>query len=696
MNTVESPCLHAALELFAAGYWPVAIRAKGERTQTGKTCNGKEPIGAGWGLERWTAERLANVINARAGRGVGLCLGPGRGPGGWLIDVEVDGEGGEESYLRLVGGEVVDTVAWESTRGRHRLFVVSGEHLLDLLARAGAKESAAAPGVYHLEALAGLELRVGGTKADGTVKQLQSVCPPTPGTDGTPREWACDHLEPSELPERAYALLEALGERQAVQNEPERNGYHHEANGHAERNGHQHRTSAPEDERKPWAYRMLDAEVQALASKTEGERHAQLLGCTMRLAGVHKAVPTEQEILAALHRAALACGMGRARLGEVGEAWRSALDRAEPRMDLRAGKGDQGAGASIEWVDADCATLAHVESLLDQTPYLWNLWIPSGAITAIGAPPGVGKTRIVAEWCARLYRGEPMPDGSSSSAPAGSRTLWLCYDRNWRGLIRTFKQYAVPMDAVLLPTHRDRPLTIPDIDSQEAVAVLKRFAEVHKPAAIVIDTTTYSSALNTGKPNEAKRMYDALMDVLADTGLPCLALFHLNKEGELLNRRALERVRVKIDITIPDPATPSALRIEVAKTDDKRPPAIGAVMHDDRVEYDLSPPETAELPSTRGRKPSSSVGLANFLREFLAERPAAVMDIINAARDAGLLKVPSPKDPKPSISPLYDARDWLERQGVTIEDMQIPRGIGRSLKAWGIGTRGAPDGDSEF
>ena len=185
--------------------------------------------------------------------------------------------------------------------------------------------------------------------------------------------------------------------------------------------------------------------------------------------------------------------------------------------------------------------------------------------------------------------------------------------------------------------------------------ILRGFIDTHKPGWIVIDTTTYASMYNTGKPNEAKLAYDPIMDVLMMTGCPGLGLTHTNKEGGVLNRRFLERCRVKIEITRPDASCKERLRIEVTKSDDKYPPPIGAVFTDTGVTYDKQPPEVPEAPR-RGRKPSTSPGLAVFLWEYLQAGPAFVADIVNAARDKGLLKAPTTQEPKPSISPLYDAR----------------------------------------
>jgi hypothetical protein len=209
---------HVGAWAYRVGFWPVVIAPKGAILKGhSEPAKGKEPLGKAWGAKRYTTRELGERREWHKDvgpSGNGICLGPDRAPdGGWLIDLEVDGDGGEDSLLTLCGGEAVDTLGWGSTRGEHRLLLADGERLLDLLSRAGAIEGKREKaGVWHLPFLPGLEPRIGGFKADGkTGKQLQSVIPPTLGTDGQPREWnGCWHI--TSLPEAAYHFLESVAD----------------------------------------------------------------------------------------------------------------------------------------------------------------------------------------------------------------------------------------------------------------------------------------------------------------------------------------------------------------------------------------------------------------------------------------------------------------------------------------------------
>jgi P4 family phage/plasmid primase-like protien len=240
MTATTTPVLDQAIELDRLGYWVVGIRAPGESLGPDRTAKGKEPAGGkGWGLERWTEGKLRRELSAHPNRGIGVCFGPGRAPdGGWLVDLEGDGERAANSLSIVLGlavGEEPITPAWDSRRGGHTIFATSeanGLRLLDLLSQAGATEGKGdgKAGVWKLAELPDLEWRIGGYKSEGIVKQVQSVIPPTPGEDGIPRVWrTAPDTRVAELPDSVFAVLEVLAERVAIK--AEANGHLSNGNG---------------------------------------------------------------------------------------------------------------------------------------------------------------------------------------------------------------------------------------------------------------------------------------------------------------------------------------------------------------------------------------------------------------------------------------------------------------------------------
>ena len=131
--------------------------------------------------------------------------------GAWLIDVEGDGPEAEASRSILFAGELVETMSWSSRRGAHHLLVADVARLKAIMPGLKPLEvkGSASPGVYKSDQLPGLELRIGGHKADDSTKQLQSVVPPTPGTDGKPRSWS-GGLVVAPVPDAFYVTLGGL------------------------------------------------------------------------------------------------------------------------------------------------------------------------------------------------------------------------------------------------------------------------------------------------------------------------------------------------------------------------------------------------------------------------------------------------------------------------------------------------------
>lgn len=293
--------LKTALSLLKRGYWPIAIYPPGIELP-GRTTSGKEPIGKEWGLEPWKGDKLRATFERYPAAGVGILFGPGRAPGGgWLIDLEGDGERAEESKAKLLGGEVIDSPSWSSRRGSHQIFVADGDKLLGMLAAAGGKEGKGTKvGVWKLDELPDLEIRIGGRKADGTVKQVQSVVPPTPGVDGNARQWLVPPTSGvAELPAAAYDFLRGLSKGckpAADAPKPASKG-----------------AKRSKDRKEAYAKAAVKGECDAVESAAEGHRNNRLNAAAFslgQLIGSHQLDrhDVERELLASAGRAGLGDG----------------------------------------------------------------------------------------------------------------------------------------------------------------------------------------------------------------------------------------------------------------------------------------------------------------------------------------------------------------------------------------------------
>lgn len=334
------------------------------------------------------------------------------------------------------------------------------------------------------------------------------------------------------------------------------------------------------------------------------------------------------------------------------------------------------------------ATLADAAHEIGETRWFWEGWIPRSAMTLLAAKAGEGKTRTAMDLVRRLWLGQPFPDGSHNPYPAETPSLWLLVDRNWGETAAVAENFGVPLEAIHLHSPKAAPLTTPELDDPATIAALEAQIRELGPGLVVIDTITYATNRNTARAEEAKAAFDALLNLAASTGAPILALTHLNKEGEALNRRITERARSVIALSHPDPeGQPDRRKLWVSKTAAKKPDGLGTTLRDDCNEYDDAPP-TEPGKRTSGPAPKRKSRNAAWLWDQLQAGPASLGDLVNRARVEGILSRPTDETPKPSISPLYDAKGYVPdlHPGFEIEEFEVgdPERGNRQYKHWRI------------
>jgi hypothetical protein len=326
--------------LRAWGFRPVVIYPKGAIVPTKegpKPATGKEPIGSAWGLGAISAQEIIEHFIAYPDAGVGLTFGPGRAPGGgWLVDIEGDGDEAEDSRAELLGGEVLETLGWSSVRGGHSMMIVHDEARMAAI-QAALGRSGVIKDKKDESNLPGLEIRCGGCYKTGTAIQIQSVCPPTPGTDGVPRQWH-DIETLQAVPEAFYAFLEALAAAKAAQQAPQPVVA---SQGHADHDPAWDGTLDIVDAERleharTWLHKKLTAFAQKVATEVKGNRRTALRDHTRVLAGILAHANNqkchlldEQDVIDRMTAAADECGLEPERRNDA-MTWALETGKAEP------------------------------------------------------------------------------------------------------------------------------------------------------------------------------------------------------------------------------------------------------------------------------------------------------------------------------------------------------------------------------
>lgn len=328
------------------------------------------------------------------------------------------------------------------------------------------------------------------------------------------------------------------------------------------------------------------------------------------------------------------------------------------------------------------ATAADIRLVIATQPWIWTGWIPPGELVLLAAEGGIGKTRFCFDLHRRIHLGLCWPDGSPIDLPRDSRFLWVAADNQWQEIATIPAEFGIPDDLVILNATIADPFAGTSLQTEEELADLEaRIARV-RPVLTVIDTITNTADYKSQDSSDAKRQYKPLQEIASRLRTTILCTTHLNVEGKVLGRRAVEKVRVVVHMACPDPDTqPNRRRLWVSKSKAIRPAPLGVTMGDGGNEYDDAPPEAPDPGKRRagvqdGRIPKKLNECMVWLRGLLAD---GQRHRVKEVRDAAEVAEFSP-------TTLYAARD-----GLGVEE--VADGL-RNYKFWSLvgpdNGRGAP------
>jgi hypothetical protein len=278
---------------------------------------------------------------------------------------------------------------------------------------------------------------------------------------------------------------------------------------------------------------------------------------------------------------------------------------------------------------SEVATIEDLEKAGSQVTWAWEGWIPTGVLTAIAALGGTGKTRFCADLLRRVRHGLPWPDGTPMTLPPDSLALWVVSDNHHDEMVTLSRAFDI-VPSVRINAWKQDPFAGVCLETAEDLADLDARIRAVKPAFVIIDTVGNSTDRSLSKQEDAKAYYFPLQVLARRHRCAILCLTHLNAGGGFLGRRVLEKVRVALRMEQPDESNDKR-RLEVHKTNAKRPPPLGLVMGDQGNDYDGDPPSAPQEQSL----PAKVQEAMNWLRERLSIGAGKVGAILTEGGNAG-------------------------------------------------------------
>ena len=300
----------------------------------------------------------------------------------------------------------------------------------------------------------------------------------------------------------------------------------------------------------------------------------------------------------------------------------------------------RGEADDLDTAPIEIATLADIRSRTTETSWLWPGWIIGNHMTAIAAEPATGKTRLSMDLCRRMYNCLPWPDGQMATRPMGTCSLWIASDRTHSEMVRVAADFGLPDDAVYFNSAPSDPFGGIKLDDPREIKMFRRRVRYlgSRLGAIFIDTINKATRRALYRPEEAEAFFGPLIDVAVDLQVPLVAITHLSRSGESLDRRIEGTCRVLVKLAKPDgEETTTRRRLWVSAIRDGVPAApVGVTMGTNGNEYDGDAPQpTTSAKAGAKRVPPAVEKAMEWLREYLEGGPAFCGATIQAALEAG-------------------------------------------------------------
>jgi hypothetical protein len=395
---------------------------------------------------------------------------------------------------------------------------------------------------------------------------------------------------------------------------------------------------------------------------------------------------------------------------------------AQPELEVEDNEPQGKAATYAGLSDADLGIRAMDEIESRPINWAWPYRFAYGSLALTAGEGGCGKSRLLLAIAATVSVGGEWPDGSGQ-ATQGNVVIVSAEDSPEE----TIKPVLIALDADMTRISIVKAKVITRRDGQEPVIapqtlvdhfywqeVFKRL----KPSVFIVDPLpSYIGPVDDANNCEVRQALEPFLDaVIAPSGIVMIGNTHLNKNtsgnvpmhrilGSVAYGNLARNVHFVVRDTTSDP-TNKQRRLFVQAKCNNAPDNLPGVAYEliprevdgsnGKVEVAIPvfTKETVKIDlqdalrgaaGPRGKKPLRSTAFATWLFEFLKTGQKTLKSIIDAARGEAFLKEPTAQNKKPSLSPLYNAKERLPETfpgWVVVEVQTTTKAQSREIKVW--------------
>jgi AAA domain len=354
--------------------------------------------------------------------------------------------------------------------------------------------------------------------------------------------------------------------------------------------------------------------------------------------------------------------------------------------------------------------------------WLWEYHLARGEMSLIAGEGGLGKSMFLLACAAAVSRGAHWPD-QKGAAPLGHVVIVSAEDNADTTLRPRLEALGADLSRITFckarltvnqgDDHLVHPMSLQDHSYWKAV--LGRHPDT---CLLIVDPipSYLGRGVNDRQNAEIRAVLEPFIeDVIRPLSVAFYANTHLNKSLDtqtptqrITGSIAYANIPRNVHIIVRDPDRPDQRYFKQCKANNAPDdlPAIAFSVKKTQIQFATETIETAipefngglhqiDLSSLmnagrqkRGPTPVKSSRFAEWLWDQLkGGEPVKVTELVNRARDKSLLLSATDKNPKPSITPLYNARDRIPElhRGWTVKEDIIEVGYGpmkKDRKTW--------------